>query len=143
MRQLVYTNLLLTIRLYFTCGARKICSTIKKPQILWTWLQIWYFKFYLHKLFHICYVDKKIILMMPSRLSYDLATIYRPETKKQNEDRIWCLKIEMRSWVWTLSDMLVWLNNFINDVIMTVTWPCYNLKNRHKIRTRFGVSCST
>ena len=97
----------------------------------------------LYKLFHICYVDKKIILMMPSRLSYDLATIYRPETKKQNEDRIWCLKIEMRSWVWTLSDMLVWLNNFINDVIMTVTWPCYNLKNRHKIRTRFGVSCST
>ena len=32
MRQLVYACLLLIIILRFTCGERKICSTIKKPQ---------------------------------------------------------------------------------------------------------------
>ena len=32
MRQLVYTSILLIINLRFTCGERKICSTIKKTQ---------------------------------------------------------------------------------------------------------------
>ena len=98
---------------------------------------------HLHKLCKICYVDKRILLMMPSRLSCDLSTIYRPDTKKQNEDQTWCLNFCMHNWVSNFSDMLVWPYNFINDVIMTVTWPCYILKTRHKIRTRFGISCST
>ena len=32
MRQLVYTSLLLTIMLRFTCGEREVCSTIKNTQ---------------------------------------------------------------------------------------------------------------
>ena len=32
MRQLVYTSFLLIITLHLTCGAREICSTIKKSQ---------------------------------------------------------------------------------------------------------------
>ena len=32
MRQLVYTGSILSIMLLFTCGERKICSTIKKSQ---------------------------------------------------------------------------------------------------------------
>ena len=32
MRQHVYTSLLLTIMLRFTCGQRNICSTIKKSE---------------------------------------------------------------------------------------------------------------
>ena len=32
MTQLVYTSLLLTVTLCFTCGERKVCSTIKKSE---------------------------------------------------------------------------------------------------------------
>ena len=43
---------------------------------------------HLHKVCEICYADKRILLMMPSRLSCGLSTIYRPDTKKQNENQI-------------------------------------------------------
>ena len=49
MRQLVYTSLLLTITLRFTCGERKNCSTNKKSQnikdmIVGAVLAVLYFK---------------------------------------------------------------------------------------------------
>ena len=43
----------------------------------------------------------------------------------------------------SLSDVLVWQNDYTEDVIVTVTWPGYNSQTKYKMRTRFSISGST
>ena len=43
---------------------------------------------------------------------------------KWNEDKILHLKLYMRNWLETLSDMLGWHKIWIGDIIPLTTWPC-------------------
>ena len=76
-------------------------------------------------------------------LPRDLATIYVLVTKFGPDLVSQVLQTQLTSNMITLSDMLVRQKNFINGVIMTVTWFDYSLKTRHKMRTRFNISSST
>ena len=63
--------------------------------------------------------------------------------QKQNGDQMPNFKLDDYCWVQTLSDIYIkMIKNVINDVIMTITWPGYNLQTGYKVRTRFNISGS-
>ena len=64
-------------------------------------------------------------------ITYHVTHVYSTD-QKQNEDQMPFFKFYDYSWLETLSDVLGWQKNIINDDIMTVTWPGYNLQTRYQ-----------
>ena len=63
---------------------------------------------------------------------------YTCSLQTKNETKIRC-PTDDYCWLQTLSDILRWQKNMINDVIMTVIWPGYNLHTRCKVGTTCNI----
>lgn len=80
--------------------------------------------------------DFKLIISSTTSSSWlllDLAAMYRPNIKWGPDLLSHVLQAQLISNFVTLSDMLGWQKNFINGVIMTVTWPSCNLQADTKL----------
>lgn len=78
-------------------------------------------------------------LMTSWLLSRSRREFNRPETKRGPD-----AQFQVR-WLLLSSNFVRYIKmikNVINDVIMTITWPGYNLQTGYKMRTRFNISGS-